>query len=211
MVSMNRVSPVTLPAAAAKTEERDGWTVVLEYEAEGPGPHLIDLSHRPKWDVQDINLSGIAPWGIKIPEEPGNCVYDKGILINRMNRTQASIWHLFGMLENRPEGSAFTDMTDAVVCLALTGKELPAIVEKLCPLDLFNPKKTTPYLTQGPFAHVPCQLVLMNREANGSALIFTCSRGYARDMVHAVLQAGNAWGIRPAGENALREILRFET
>ena len=205
LVSISRVSPVTLPATPVKTEERDGWTVVLEYEAEGPGPHLIDLSHRPKWEVQGVDLSNSSPWKIKYPEKPGTCVYDKGILINRMNRTQASIWHLSGTLQNPPEDDAFTEMTDAVTCLAIAGKGLVAIAEKLCSLDLLDPKMVPPYLIQGPFAHVPCQLVVMSRKDGGGTLIFTCSRGYAVAMVHAVLEAGSAFNIRPAGENALNQ------
>ena len=203
LVSISRVSPVTLPATPVRTEERDGWAVVLAYEAERPGPHLIDLSHRSKWDVQDSDLSSIMPWDIQIPEKPGTCAYDKGILINRMNRTQASVWHLSGNLEHSPEGHAFTEMTDAVTCLAIVGKGLFSIAEKLCALDLSDPKLTPPYLIQGPFAHVPCRLVVMNRTEDGGTLILTCSRGYASDMVHAILKAGESVGIRPAGENAL--------
>ena len=203
MVSISRVSPVTLPGKPVKTEERDGWTVVLKYEEEGPGPHLIDLSHRSKWDVQDVELSNITPWEIEIPEKPGSSVYDNGILINRMNRTQASIWHLSGMLLNPPEDKSFTETTDAVTCLAIAGKGLFSITEKLCSLDLLDPKHAPPYLIQGPFCHVSCQLVVMNREDDRGTLIFTCSRGYANDMVHAILEAGNAFGIRPAGEDAL--------
>ena len=203
MVSINRVSPVTLPATPVRTEERYPWTVVLEYEEEGSGPHLIDLSHRSKWDVQDADLSNITLWDIHIPDKPGSCVYEKGLLINRMNRTQASVWHLSGNLENPPEGHAFTEMTDAVTCLAIAGKELFSITEKLCGLDFLDPKMAPPYLIQGPFAHVPCQLVVMNRNADGGTLVFTCSRGYASDMVQAALEAGKAFGIRPAGEKAL--------
>ena len=211
LASISRISPVTLPETPLKKEERDGWTVVLEYEEEGPGPHLIDLSHRPKWDVQDVDLSNCSPWEIKIPEKPGTCVYDKGILINRMNRIQASIWHLSGILQNPPEDNAFTEMTDAVTCLAIAGKGLFLIAEKLCSLDLLDPKMATPYLIQGPFAHVPCQLVVINRNDDGGTLIFTCARGYANDMVHAILEAGEAFGIRPAGENALSGNLKLET
>jgi hypothetical protein len=205
VIPVRRHSPVVFPAEPKKTEERDGWTVVLEYEEEGTGPHLIDLSHRSRWDVQDTDLSNITPWDIHIPEKPGTSVYDKGILINRMNRTQASIWHLSGILQNPPEDNAFTEMTDAVTCLAIAGKGLFLIAEKLCSLDLLDPKMVPPYLILGPFAHVPCQLAVMNRNDDEGALIFTCSRGYASDMVHTILEAGNAFGIRPAGERTLAQ------
>ena len=35
-----------------------------------------------------------------------------------------------------------------------------------------------------------------------SGILFTCSRGYAQDMVAAILEAGAEFKLRPAGENA---------
>ena len=32
-------------------------------------------------------------------------------------------------------------------------------------------------------------------------MLITCSRGYAHDMTHALLEAGEEFGIVPAGEN----------
>jgi glycine cleavage system aminomethyltransferase T len=40
-----------------------------------------------------------------------------------------------------------------------------------------------------------------------SGILLTCSRGYARDMVHAILDAGAEFGIRPAGENTFNRWL----
>ncbi|MCP5050464.1 MAG: sarcosine oxidase subunit gamma SoxG, partial [bacterium] len=104
MEELKRRSPVSFKPKPVKTENRNNWTVVLEYEAQGDGPHLIDLSHRAKWDVQDSKLAKMKPWGVKIPKKPGQCAFKNGILINRMNRTQASVWHLMGERLKAPEG-----------------------------------------------------------------------------------------------------------
>lgn len=195
-----RRSPVTFDCPAARTEERDNWTVVLEFENQGTGPWIIDLSHRARWDLQDGAINGIQPWGASVPDAPGKCVFANGMLINRMNRTQASLWHLKGERPDAPEGQSFTDVTDATVFLALIGKNLALLLEKLTALDFFNPLNSPPFLLQGPLSHVPCQCVMLEKSADRSGILFTCSRGYARDMVEGILEAGAELGIRPAGE-----------
>ena len=88
MENMIRRSPVSFDAAPAKTEERDNWSVVLEYEDQGAGPYVIDLSHRARWDLQDGEIGGIQPLGIQVPDIPGQCGFENGILINRMRFTR---------------------------------------------------------------------------------------------------------------------------
>lgn len=202
-----RRSPVTFTRTPAQTEVRDNWTVVLEFEDQGDGPWVIDLSHRVRFDLQDREIDKINPWGLNIPDTPGRCSYGNGFLINRMNRTQSSIWHLAGEKPDFPDGTAYTDVTDATVFLALIGKNLAPLVEKLTALDFFNPLIEPPFLLQGPLSHVPCQCVMLERSEDRSAILFTCSRGYARDMVHAVIEAGAEFGIRPAGENTFQNWL----
>ena len=202
MENIIRRSPVSFDVKPAKTETRENWTVVLEYDAEEPGPYVIDLSHRARWDLQDGDVVKVDPWGIPIPDVPGQCVFDKGILINRMNRTQASIWHLMGEKPDGPEDTAFTDVTDVSVFLALIGKEVFAIADKLTSLDFLDPLKQTPFLLQGPFSHVPCQIVTLEKTPERCGILMTCSRGYADAMIASILEAGEEFGLRPAGENA---------
>ena len=202
MENIIRRSPVSFDVKPAKTETRENWTVVLDYEAEESGPYVVDLSHRARWDLQDVDITKVDPWGISIPDVPGQCVYDKGILINRMNRTQASIWHLTGKKPDDPEGPAFTDVTDVSLFLALFGKEIFAITEKLTALDFSDPLKQAPFLLQGPFSHVPCQIVTLEKTPERCGILMTCSRGYAAAMIASILEAGEEFGLRPAGENA---------
>jgi len=202
-----RRSPVVFDGTPARTEMRDRWNVVLEYENQGDGPWVIDLSHRARWDLQDREIDAFQPWGLNIPAAPGRCLYGHGVLINRMNRTQSSLWHLAGDKPESPEGTAYTDVTDATVLLALVGKHLAALVEKLTSLDFFSPLNEPPFLLQGPLAHVPCQCVMLEKSRDRSGVLFTCSRGYAQSMVHAVVDAGAEFGLRPAGEAAFHSWL----
>lgn len=202
-----RRSPVAFDSTPAQTEMRDSWNVVLEYENQGAGPWVVDLSHRNRWDVQDREIDAIHPWGLNIPAAPGRCSYGNGVLINRMNRTQASLWHLAGDKPELPQGTAYTDVTDATVLLALVGKNLAALAEKLTALDFFSPLYEAPFLLQGPVAHVPCQCAMLQKSPDRSGILFTYSRGYAQSMVHAVMDAGDEFGLRPAGESVFHDWL----
>ena len=207
MKNIIRRSPVSFDSRPAKTEMRDNWTVVLEYEAEETGPYVIDLSHSAKWDLQDTNLSQFRPWGVTIPQTPGQCAFQNGILINRMNRTQAACWHLCKTSPQVPEESAYTETTDATLLLALLGKDVFSIMEKVSALDFISPERKTPFLLQGPVLHVPCQVVCLEKADENIAVLFTCSRGYGESMVEGILSAGAEFGLRPAGENALNKWL----
>ena len=135
METIQRCSPVEFESKPAKTVMQRDWTVVLEYEDEGQGPWVVDLSHRARWDLQDSEISAKQPWGMNIPQTPGQCIFNNGILINRMNRTQASIWHLAGDDLDVPDDAAFTDVTDATVFFSLLGKDIFSIAKKLTSLD----------------------------------------------------------------------------
>lgn len=205
-----RRSPLEFPSPPSKKEIRDGWEVVLEYEDQGNGPFLIDLSHVPKWDVQGCNLEEIEPWGEKIPELPGDSSLQNEMLISRMNPTQASIWHLLGVKPLIPKEGAYTDVSDAYAILAVLGKDVFSIMEKVTPLDLSSPIKAPPFLLQGPVLHVRCQIVVLGEKGDDAAVLIGCSRGYGQSMCEALLHAGKEWGLYPAGETAFCDWLRKE-
>jgi hypothetical protein len=202
---IKRYSPVRFDSLPARTEIRDGWQVVIAYEDEGVGPSLVDLSHINKWDIQSADLSQIQPAGVIIPEVPGACVLGEGLLINRMNRTQAMVWHISGERPQTPDEPGYTDVTEGFTMLGLLGKEIFSIMEKITALDLQLPGKQPPFLLQGPVVHVTCQVVALEKDA----LVIAFFRGYAHSMVEAILEAGLEWGIRPAGEQAFRNYLEI--
>ncbi len=203
MDELLRQSPVALPSKPLATEVRNHWVVVREYENEGAGPWLVDLSHLTRWDFQDGRLDAHTPAGMVVPEKAGECRLESLILVNRMNRTQAAIWHL-GKAETPglPAEPGYTDVSEATACLCLLGPDIFSIAEALTDLDFMNPQRQPPFLLQGPLSHTACQMVILERKKSGAgAMVFTFARGYARDMVHAVIAAGERKGLCPAGED----------
>jgi hypothetical protein len=202
MAEIKRQSPIRFTVSPIKTERRDNWTVALEYDEEGQGPWLVDLAHKSRWDLQTNTVGELTPCELAVPAVPGACTFADKTLVNRMNRTQASIYHLGEAAPAMPDFSGYTDVSESTVFLALFGPKVFPIAEKLTSLDFMDPGKKAPFLLQGPFCHVPCQIVILNKSADGSGgFLLTCSRGYGDSMVHAVLEAGAESGLRPAGEN----------
>lgn len=211
MQSIQRLSPVQL-GLPRTTETRNNWTIALSYDDEGQGPFLVDLCHKTRWDLQDRELNTLSPPGLEVPGAPGACGLKNGILINRMNRTQAAIWHLNAESPELPAEPAYTDVTESTVFLALFGPRVFSIAEKLTSLDFLDPEKAAPFLLQGPFSHVPCQIVTLEKGDDGSGgLLLTCSRGYGHCMVHAIRDAGAEFGLRPAGETRFSAWLKALT
>ncbi len=200
MAEIKRESPVRFKVRPLATEVRDRWTVVMEYDGEGQGPWLVDLAHKHRWDLQDKAIDTQRPSDLSVPETPGACTFSGAALVNRMNRTQASIYHLGATAPEMPDFIGCTDVTEATVFLALFGPKTFAIAEKLTNLDFRDPSKTVPFLFQGPFCHVPCQITTLEKSADGGGFLLTCSRGYGESMVHAIFEAGAEFGLRPAGE-----------
>jgi hypothetical protein len=176
--------------------------VALEYENEGEGPWIADLAHKVRWDLQDSGIGELTVGECPVPTGPGACTLSDSTLINRMNRTQASIYHLGASAPVLPDHPGYTDVSEATVFLSLFGPKAFWVAEKLTNLDFMDPKKETPFLLQGPFCHVPCQIVILDKAVDRSGgFLLTCSRGYGDSMIHAILEAGTEFDLRPAGEN----------
>jgi hypothetical protein len=191
MSLIRRYSPVSFEKKAIQTEQRGGWDIVLKYEDEGNGPYLVDMSHITKWDIQDERIARLQPMGIIIPEAPGACIYDKGILISRSNQTQAVACHLVGNDSVLPDDPAYTDITEGYALLALIGKDVFSIMEKITALDLQPPRTASIFLVQGPILHVPSRVSVLADDA----LLIAFSRGYGHSVVEAILDAGTRWRI----------------
>ena len=161
---------------------------------------MVDLSHISKWDIQDADLSGIRPLGVKTPLIPGHSALKKGMLISCMKRTQAAVWHLLRQRSCDDQGVAYTDITDAFAILAVLGKEMASLMEKVTDLDMSVSGKHLPFLLQGPVFRVPCQVVVMGLRGGLSGVLIACARGYGRSMAEGLLAVGEQWGLRPAGE-----------
>ncbi len=202
MTGIKRESPVRFSARALKTEMRDHWSVALEYADEGSGPWVVDLAHKQRWDLQDKQIGKLTPCGLAVPAEPGSCTFAQDMLVNRMNRTQTSIYHLGSETPAMPEVPGYTDVSESTVFLGLFGPQIFSMAEKLTNLDFMAPGKNPPFLYQGPFCRIPCQVVTLQKNPDYSGgFLLTASRGYGESLIHAIMDAGAEFGLRPAGEN----------
>ncbi len=198
---MRRFSPVTFKQTPCRTQARKGWEVVLEYEDEANGPHLIDLSHIGKWDVQGEKLSTLRPAGIVIPEDPEICMLTESFFVNLIKWNWATIWHFSTDMPDFADHFAFTNITEAYALFALLGKEVFSIMEKVSALDLLSAEGNPPFLILGPVLHIRSQVVVLSKEGEQSAVLIACPRGYGQSMAEALLDAGEEWELRPGGED----------
>jgi hypothetical protein len=197
MAEIRRQSPVRFTISPKKTELRDNWTVALEYDAEGEGPWLVDLAHKTRWDLQNGQVGELTPCDLVVPATPGECTFADDTLINRMNRTQASIFHLGAAAPVMPDFPGYTDVSESSLLLALFGPNAFLVAEKLTNLDFLDPAKTAPFLLQGPFCHVPCQIVTLEKSADGTGgFLLELQPGLWRQ--HASRRAGSRRRIRSA-------------
>jgi hypothetical protein len=94
--------------------------------------------------------------------------------------------------------------------MAVLGKEVFSLMEKVTALDLSSPGMITPFLLQGPVSHVPCQVVFLGQKGDDAAVLIACSRGYGQSMCEALLDAGKEWEPSPSGETAFLNWLKQE-
>lgn len=209
MENLKRYSPITFSQTPARTQERNGWEVVLEFEDEATGPFLVDLSHIGKWDVQGENLASIQPAGLAMPKESEQCIVTDQYLINLIKWNWATIWHFSQDMPDFAGDFAFTNVTEAYALMALVGAEVLSIMEKVTSLDLSSPDMKPPFLTMGPVLHIRSQVIVLTRDIDRSVVLVACSRGYGQSMVEAVLDAGKEWGLRPGGEDIFTEVIAY--
>ena len=117
-----------------------------------------------------------------------------------MNPVQAIVWQLIGAAPQSPPDAVYTDVTEAHALVALLGKEAFAIMERITPLDLSDPRKAPPFLIQGPVLGVASRVVVVSREGALSGVLISCPRGYGQRVSEAILDAGREWGLRAAGQ-----------
>jgi hypothetical protein len=79
------------------------------------GPWLVDLAHKTRWDLQDSKVGEKMPCELSVPAAGRMHLCQGETLVNRMNRTQASIYHLGTAAPGLPDFSSYTDVTESTV------------------------------------------------------------------------------------------------
>jgi glycine cleavage system aminomethyltransferase T len=201
MESVLRYSPVEFRKTQARKELRNGWQVVLEYEDQGTGPFLVDMSHIGKWDVQGEDLPSLRPAGLAIPIDSEQCLLTGDFLLNLLKWNWGTIWHFSVDMPEFADEFAFTNVTEAYALLALLGKEAFSIMEKLTSLDLLSPERKPPFFIMGPVAHIKSQVAVLSRDEERSTVLVACPRGYGQSMADMMLNAGSEYDLSPGGED----------
>ena len=205
-MQLKRQSPIQFDATVAEVTDYREWQVVLAYEDETQGPWLVDLSHLQRWDFQDINVGSKSPFDLQVPARPGQVSIQREFLITRMNGAQTAIWHLGRTeIEVAADDMACTDMTEAHCMFAVLGADTPRVMEHLSNLDLFDPHRAMPFLTQGPVMRIPCQVVTLSADC----VLMTLSRGYGQTFADAMQHAASGCNLKPGGENQFKRWFRL--
>lgn len=200
MTTLKRISPAELPGNIAKSEERDGYTVALKYQQENEnGPWLIDLCHRPKYDYQCNGKEPGTPSGFSLPKTPGNAKIKDGWLISAIGTSQFSLIHIGKGECTSPDDPGFTETTDGRCLFAIGGIGASMLMEKFTRMNFNDPKLSLPCMLQGPMIHTFGQLHILGKDEDRLFLV-NIGRGYAQSVVHAVLDIGKPYGLKPAGE-----------
>ncbi len=208
MAGTLRTSPIKFDMEPSATATVNGWQVVTEYKGQKKGPLLIDLSHKPNWDLQSKDLSIFEDSRIPIPIKPNEMIRHHNLFTARMNAIQCSIWSLDNQV---PDLDGFkdniTDITDGQALFAIVGRNLPVLMEAFGPLDIFSPEFEDIRLFQSPLFHIPCQILLLERSGDMQVVLISCPRGYGNSMAKALLKSGNPFGLSPGGENIFTQWL----
>lgn len=208
MITLKRVSPVSLPGNIARSEERKGYTIVLQYQYENKkGPWIVDLCHRPKYDFQCNGEDSGTPMGLVLPAKPGNAVIEKGWLISAFGISQFSLIHVGPEEYKPPDEPGFSDLTDGRCLFAIGGNGASELMEKFTRMNFNDKKLSLPCILQGPMIHTHGQLHILG-ENDDKVFMINLGRGYARSVVHAVLDIGKPYGLKPAGEAVFTKWLK---
>jgi hypothetical protein len=202
-----RLSPVRLPAEAAETADYRGFRIVRRFLDESAGPRLVDLSHLGKWDLQSGGIQEMEVAGVKVPDKPGQSQIGNGLLVNRLNATQVSIWDLEATGLDLSAQPAATDVSDGICLLALLGSEVFAVMERVSALDLGMRGRAVPYVLQGPVLNIPTQVAVLH-DSGQRVVLLGFSRGYGQTMAETLLDRGSRLGLRPGGFMQFEQLMQ---
>jgi sarcosine oxidase gamma subunit len=198
---MNRkISPFNTGMAPEEVRRMNAREEALTYRCEKRQSRIFitDLSHIAKWALHKKDMDAARPFGIQAPEKPGRVAMQGSRLVIRLAPAECLILVLNGETPDI-EDADYTDMTDGYAAFALVGSECFELLRKLSPVDLEAPEQVIPCGTQAPIHDVRCVIVRLEGAEGVPGLIILGERGYGRFLSDIVLDAGEEFGLSPAG------------
>jgi sarcosine oxidase gamma subunit len=201
-LAMNqRVSPIVVGWTPQDVEILNGWPVTMTYKGErtrSGGLCLTDVSHVPKWAFHTKDRESARSFGIPLPEKPGQVTVEGGTLAVRLKPAEGLIMVLRGEAP-MPEEAVWADMTDGYAAFALVGPQCFEVLGKLSSVDLAKPGQAVPFAAQAPVHDLRCAILRLEGAEGVPGLIILSERGYGGFLSDIVLDAGEEFGLSPAG------------
>ncbi|OQY50320.1 MAG: hypothetical protein B6230_06510 [Desulfobacteraceae bacterium 4572_89] len=199
MNALKRVLPSSLPAEIAEMEERNNYSIVLKYKNEMENsPWIVDLSHCVKLDFQCNGNPETQAMGMDLPKKAGRAVCSGEWLVSALGPSQFSFIHILGKMVELPEDHRFTDITDGRCLFAMGGNGADRLMGKITRMNFSDSTLELPCVLQGPMLHTFGQLYILEK-AGQKIFLLSLGRGYARSVIHAVLDIGAPYGLTPSG------------
>lgn len=204
----------------AELVERDGWLMPLSYgDAEGEaaalreGVGLLDIGHGGKIDVKSGDLDALL--GAVFPRigrvEVGTtarAASDGATRVYRLTGEEALLLtppaSLQGTLENLDRAASSVactsviDLTSALCGVRLLGPNAPAVLERLCSLDMAPDRFADGALAQSAVARVHA-IIARHDVAGATGYDLYVDRDLGRYLWDSLLDQGAPLGIRPVG------------
>jgi glycine cleavage system aminomethyltransferase T len=152
------------------------------------------------WERQ----GGRAVFGLPLPAKPGQVTVDGSTLAVRLTPAEGLIMVLRGEAPT-PEEAVWTDMTDGYAAFAVVGPQCFDVLGKLSSVDLARPGQAAPCAVQAPVHDLRCVILRLEGAGGTPGLVILADRGYGGFLSDIVLDAGEEFGLSPAGWR------RFET
>lgn len=192
---IKKTSALTYPEWAGKPiyQESEGWPVILEFSPSefDTKTGLTDMSHRPKAMMHGIGDAGVPH------VKPGQAIWNGQAYIAGIKTGEALIFDLTGPSKPQWPSADHTDLTDALVLLALWGDTAKDVMHRMVAVDIEQPGRPEPF-----FLTTRCHSIILhvlNCKTRIPVFLLSCIRSHGQNLLNTALESGRHLGLRPAG------------
>ena len=148
------------------------------------GPALVDESLAPKWRVVGDAYPDVVP---------GTAQRTADVLVWSVTPAE---WTVVGP---RPAGGTVVDLTHVRAMFRLSGEDAPALLSRLCAIDLGDAMFPTGAAARTLVAGVATEIVRDDDPTEGRSYLLVPSRSFGRYLHDAIVDAGHGSGAGTAG------------
>ena len=192
---IKKASALTFPDWAGRPiyQDSEGWPVIRQFSPSDldATTGLTDISHRPKAMMNGIGDAGVPH------VKPGQAIWNGQAYIAGIKPGEALVFDLTGPLKPQWPSSDYTDLTDALVLLALWGDSAKDVMQRMAAVDIEQPGRPGPF-----FLTTRCHSIILhvlNCNTRIPVFLLSCVRSHGQNLLDTALESGRHLGLRPAG------------